>query len=608
MQILSAAVAALIPLLILPGALFYFDVTPKVIVLLVGAAAALALGGLRKHELNPRALFASLPGRGLLIALAALEISLLLSTLTSSHPGIAWNGGTWRRFGAIEGSALILLMCFIRPSHIRSLLRAVALGGIMAALYGILQYFGWDPWQPAAAYRAGEDVFTIVRSPSTLGHADYFATYLVHVVFFGVALALVEQRGFWKAGGIAAAALGVMAIVLSGTRGAALGLLIGAALLIVRMRPAFGARQFVSAFVILVAAIAFYASPVGARLRARVHWSLEDTRGGARLWLWRDSLRMAEERPLTGYGPDNFLSEFPRFQSIELARAYPDFYHESPHNIFLDALTTQGALGMLGLAGLVVAGLWAGRLAGPEHARLAHPLTAALAAALVSNQFNAFTIATAFYFYLNVALLVSLAPQRGARSFVMPHYPLLAVSWLLAAIFIISAGRLVYADRTLALVKQRLAAADPSGAAEAYQRLTQHAPAGFSADLYYSRSMAQLAQNIHDPPRALVAWQQGRQAAMRATETAEERQNAWYNLAEFAAADNDAAGVERSLRAAIAASPNWFKPHWALARLLASTGRLSEAEKECVLAMERDGGKDVEVTSTLDQIRAMRRR
>ena len=85
-------------------------------------------------------------------------------------------------------------------------------------------------------------------------------------------------------------------------------------------------------------------------------WSGEDRMGGARLLLWRDSLRMAESRWAFGYGPETFSLEFPRHESIELARAYPDFYHESPHNIFLDALDSEGVVGLAALAAMVLWG------------------------------------------------------------------------------------------------------------------------------------------------------------------------------------------------------------------------------------------------------------
>jgi len=95
----------------------------------------------------------------------------------------------------------------------------------------------------------------------------------------------------------------------------------------------------------------------------------------------------------------------------------------------------------------------------------------------------------------------------------------------------------------------------------------------------------------------------GMAAATRATHTAEDRQNAFVNLAAFYATENNAPGVEQSLRDAIAVAPNWFKPHWLLAQVLAREGRLAEAETEARMAVERDGGNNPEVTRTWEQLR-----
>ena len=91
-------------------------------------------------------------------------------------------------------------------------------------------------------------------------------------------------------------------------------------------------------------------------------------------------------------------------------------------------------------------------------------------------------------------------------------------------------------------------------------------------------------------------------AASRATRQPEEAPNAWYNLSVLAAARNDAAGTEYALRQAIAAAPNWYKPHWTLARLLAAQGRSPEAVPEAGRAIQLNAGKDAEVASTLAQV------
>ena len=68
----------------------------------------------------------------------------------------------------------------------------------LTALYGIAQYFGWDPILPAAAYHIGEGIWTIVRPPGTLGYVSYFATWLLFVVFLSLALAALEESRSWR--------------------------------------------------------------------------------------------------------------------------------------------------------------------------------------------------------------------------------------------------------------------------------------------------------------------------------------------------------------------------------------------------------------------------
>ena len=125
---------------------------------------------------------------------------------------------------------------------------------------------------------------------------------------------------------------------------------------------------------------------------------------------------------------------------------------------------------------------------------------------------------------------------------------------------------------------------------------------GVTADLYFSRRWAAVSRNASDTISKLYYGQVAAGAASLATKSPEQQQNAWYNLAIFEASTNDAPATEYSLRAAIAAAPVWYKPHWALARLLAMEGRLGEAEPEARRALYLDGGKDAEVVSTMNEI------
>jgi len=498
--------------------------------------------------------------------------------------------------------------------RLRFYLRAIAVAAIPISLYGIAQYFGWDAWIPRQAYHVGEGVYTIVRPPGTLGYVSYFANYLVFAVFLGTALYSIEERGRWKWAGAAVAVLATFAIVLSGTRAAILAVLVGAAYL-----WPFRSKRAIALAAGGVAAIAlFFFSPAGQMLRSRTRWYVEDPRGGARLLLWRDSLTLASRHWLAGIGPETFSSEFPQVQSAALSRAYPGFYHESAHNILLDALIAQGAIGMLALVGFTGLGLyaaWTARKSAPE---TAGTLGACLVAGLVTHQFTVFTTPTALYFYLTVAMLVSLnsgadPPVRGrppgralgTAQASGPGGPLRtggsAPPILISVALVVFAVRLLVADRTLVEVRTELEAGGVIDAAKTYQRVRNW---GLDADLWYSRQMAASAVKALDPTSALRAWQQALESGVRATRTSDDPYNAWYSLASLYARQNDFAPTERCLREAIKSSPNWFKPHWMLAQVLQTKGRHEEARAQAELAADLDGGKDPEVARTLAQIEA----
>jgi len=122
-----AAVLALTPLLILPACFFYYDVTPKVAVALIGAAVGLVLFLRDITFSQARRLWADELGRCFCLLTAAQLISLLLSTFFSSHPALSWNGGNWRRFGLVSQSAVLALATL---ADLAAVMPAVP-GGIM---------------------------------------------------------------------------------------------------------------------------------------------------------------------------------------------------------------------------------------------------------------------------------------------------------------------------------------------------------------------------------------------------------------------------------------------------------------------------------------------
>ncbi|MEX2301392.1 MAG: O-antigen ligase family protein [Bryobacterales bacterium] len=611
LAVLNATVLGVV-LLIAPGLVLFYDITPKIVMLLCGTAATLLLfpawlGGLKL-------LWRESLGRVFLGLIAVHLVSLLVSTLLSPQPGLSFAGSNWRRLGLVTHGATMLFVVAsaayftAQRARLGTLLRVFAIGGMASAVYGILQYSGIDPFVPAESYHFGEGEWTIVRTPGTLGHAGYFATYLLTAVFWALALARNESSRAWSRLALAAAALGVFAIVLSGTRGALLGLAAGGIMALVWRGPRIDRRVLAGALLATITLAAFYYSPWGEKLRGRARWSIEDASGGGRLMLWRDSLRMfAAGSWLHGAGLETYSAEFPVFLSPELAKAYPNRYYESPHNIFLDALTAQGLPGLLFLLGMtaiaVVAAWRLKKLGAPTGAWFA----AAFAAALGSGQFLAFTVPTALCFYLSVAVLVvaSVAQTKTEATPQTPRWGYFAAApaAILMAVF---AVQLAAADALLARTRQ-YAAAEIGAAIQEYEQAQRLSPWGMNFDLWFSRWMMEAAQRTAPSTEQSRAWQAATNAGERAAERAAERQSARYNLAVLYGLQNDAQRAEAALRRTIEAAPAWYKPRWMLAQLLRQTGRSDEARREAEIAHELNGGENEEVTETWNQLRQTRR-
>ena len=87
-------IIVLVPLVITPGLLNYFDVTPKAVVFLAGAALLLFIYGSGITELPT--LWGRRECRWLAVILGGRLLFLTLSTTLSSQPKLSLFGGVWR--------------------------------------------------------------------------------------------------------------------------------------------------------------------------------------------------------------------------------------------------------------------------------------------------------------------------------------------------------------------------------------------------------------------------------------------------------------------------------------------------------------------------------
>ena len=408
-------------------------VLPKFAILLVGAALILLLLGL-----------VAASSTGSLITLKSKHVALALlyvgaaalSTLLGVSPLASFFGSYQNEMGLL--SRLCFFVCFIglivavgrNRQHLVILVWLIAATGSLVAIYAFIQFFGWDPFLPLSAYTMRSPGGPVVRVIGSLGHSNYLGNFLLYTAPLTASLALA-WGGRARRIAVVGAAFSAAAIVFSGTRGAWLGLLAGAAtlaLLEVRRLKDRGAKK--SKRTILRAAIAsagvllfvlvIVSSPASRDVTRRARSFVEDRfTGSGRVLLWRDATRMVPRFALVGCGPEAFSREFLPYKSLDLARLAPQINNESSHNSYLDAAISFGLPGAI-LYGALIASSFSlllrarRRAADRRIALIITGLVASLAAIAVHNLFIYDQVPTGLYFLIFAALALAASNITGA--------------------------------------------------------------------------------------------------------------------------------------------------------------------------------------------------
>jgi O-antigen ligase len=402
---------------------------PRFIVLLIGAAIllfSLALRyGLAGRKFSDDLLSARPQRTQTLIAFAFLA-TILLSAMFGAAPSASFWGSFENQMGFLTHFCFLVVFMGIvvgigkEQKRLQNCLLGIAMTGLLISIYAIVQFFGSDPFLPASLYLFDAPQGKIIRVISSLGHSNYLGNLLLYTTFVSAGLALVTEGSARRVLGIGAM-LSLIAIVMSGTRGAWLGFCVGLAYFFIyeiqpQIRVRIVNRQKRFAYIALGALLLLtsfwiiasnqYSNPLLARARSTV---LEGFTGSGRTILWRDSLHMMPRYWLIGCGPEGFRKAFLAYKSKALAQLAPQINNESPHNAYLDAMLSFGLPG--GLLYLLLFGssfyllVRARRLATDrKHKILVSGLLASLLAVAVHNFFIFDQIPTGLYFFVFAAL------------------------------------------------------------------------------------------------------------------------------------------------------------------------------------------------------------
>ncbi len=277
---------------------------------------------------------------------SVLLIVMFFANLLGVHPQSSF----WSNFERMDGYVslvhtflymLVLGSVLTTRAHWQNLLNTSLVVAVLVALYGLAQYGGL--------------VEGSGRIDSRLGNAAYMAVYMLFHIFIAFWLFVESKKQNSKIIYAFLAVLFTFVLVETGTRGTALGLVVGVFVMSGYI-GLFGAksREFrkyaIGAFALLLLAVgAFIVARDSAVVQsnpnlARIaNISINDL--SIRATIWGMAWEGVKERPLLGYGQSNFNYVFNEHYNPALY-AQEQWFDRS-HNIFFDWLTAGGFLGLI---------------------------------------------------------------------------------------------------------------------------------------------------------------------------------------------------------------------------------------------------------------------
>jgi O-antigen ligase/Tfp pilus assembly protein PilF len=245
-----------------------------------------------------------------------------------------------------------------------------AICGLLVALIGIGQYFGFDPLIVPTAGHPG----------STFGYRNYVATYLAISIPVVTGFALLERSLLRSSVMLLSSALMLLLLLYTRTRGAWLGLsvaMVCAMFVVARtenLRAAIPSARTKLTLGVAAVVILLFAAPLQHRMARQGDFGFDERKAdlsttavqvfapsGARgrLTVWRRTLDMILDNPVFGVGLGAWMFHYPVYDQGEWITR--NTAPQRPHNDFIWILSETGVIGLaiyLWIVGLIVSRLW----------------------------------------------------------------------------------------------------------------------------------------------------------------------------------------------------------------------------------------------------------
>jgi putative inorganic carbon (hco3(-)) transporter len=258
----------------------------------------------------------------------------LIATLTSvSVSGSIFNGLLTIVFALF---AVVLTNAVTSKRQVDLMIGLFVLVGTAVSLYGIYQYFFYDP--ASAGAWIDNDMFSDItnRVYSTLGNPNVLAEYLLLITPFAAACMLTAKTGLRKLLFLLCLGAMLLCMLFTSSRGGWLGLIIAAAIFLIML----DARFLLLGIVALV--LLYFTMPPWVIQRFTSIGSMSDSSTSYRVYIWMGTIAMLKEYWLSGIGPGTAA-----FNLIYPAYSYNTIAAPHAHNLFLQLVCDAGIMGLV---------------------------------------------------------------------------------------------------------------------------------------------------------------------------------------------------------------------------------------------------------------------
>lgn len=250
---------------------------------------------------------------------------------------------------------------------------------LLVSMYGIFQVLGF-------LVIGQRNTDGILRIESTIGNSNFLGLYIMINIFLSIYLFLnywinnkndLSKKIIWPMFGIFSLIIQIIALFYTASRSAFLGLFGGILffcfttlfLKFKKNRQNINWKKmtliFVSFFFVLIFIFLLYSFIDNGKIKKMysdsnpinniVNFSSESKSIQSRFVVWDFSLEGFKEKPMLGWGQENFSYAFDKYKDLRPHGRYIETWHDRAHNIFIDLLIVGGILGLISFIFIICA-------------------------------------------------------------------------------------------------------------------------------------------------------------------------------------------------------------------------------------------------------------